>query len=317
MVRHLPPLSTLRSFEAAARNLSFSKAAEELHVTHGAVSRAIRHLEDHLGVELFRRKVRAVELTQTGATYALSVRDALERLSAATFQIAKQQSSGVLNLSTLDSFASKWLIPRLFRFRQLHPEIDIRLSTSERLADFAADGIDIVIRYGRGRYAGLTSEWLMAEDLFPVCSPALLEGPHPLRSPGDLARHTLIHDDFPIDWAMWLSAAGVRGVDARRGPRFSFSDHAVQAAIQGEGVVLGRSALVADDLRAGRLVRPFSLSLPADLAYYLVYPPQSVGLKKIRAFRDWLFAEIARAAEEGEAGNPAAKAPEAVAPHGG
>lgn len=317
MVRHLPPLSTLRSFEAAARNLSFSKAAEELHVTHGAVSRAIRHLEEHLGVELFKRKVRQVELTQTGAAYAAAVRDALERLSAATIQVADRQSTRVLNLSTLDSFAGKWLIPRLFRFRLAHPDIDVRLSTSEKLADFVSDGMDIAIRYGRGRYGRLTAELLMAEDLFPVCSPALLEGPHPLLSPEDLAHHTLIHDDFPIDWTMWLNAAGVKGVDARRGPKFTFSDHAVQAATQGEGVVLGRSALVADDLRAGRLVRPFSLSLPADLAYYLVYPPQSASLKKIRAFREWLLAEIADAAEAGSApDNPAQRAPERQAVHG-
>lgn len=296
MPQQLPPLTTLRSFEASARLLSFSKAAEELHVTHGAVSRAVRHLEDHLGVKLFKRSVRAVNLTPTGAAYAASVRDVLGRLAAATAVIMDQQSMGVLNISTLDSFAAKWLIPRLFRFRQAHGDIDVRLATSEKLADFVNDGIDIAIRYGSGRYAGVKAELLMREDVFPVCSPLLVKGTRPLKTAADLKHHTLIHDDFNIDWAMWLKSAGVEGVDPHRGPRFESSFHAVQATIQGEGVVLGRSALVADDLKAGRLVRPFSMSLPADLAYYVAYPAQTSQRPKVRAFRDWLFEEVGRSA---------------------
>jgi LysR family glycine cleavage system transcriptional activator len=294
MAQQLPPLTTLRSFEASARLLSFSKAADELHVTHGAVSRAVRHLEDHLGVKLFKRSVRAVNLTPTGAAYAASVRDVLDRLASATAVIMDQQKLGVLNISTLDSFAAKWLIPRLFRFRQAHGDIDVRLATSEKLADFVNDGIDIAIRYGSGRYPGVKAELLMQEDVFPVCSPLLLKGTRSLKTAADLTHHTLIHDDFKIDWAMWLKSAGVEGIDPHRGPRFASSDHAVQAAIQGEGVVLGRSALVADDLQAGRLVKPFSVSLPADLAYYVVYPPQTYQRPKVRAFRDWLFEEVNR-----------------------
>ncbi len=290
-MRKLPPLSTLRSFEAAARLLSFSKAADELFVTHGAVSRAIRHLEDHLGQPLFQRKTRAVYLTPTGLSYAASVRDTLDRLAAATALITGQRNSGVLNVSTLDSFAAKWLLPRLFRFRQQHGDIDVRLDTSDRLADFVNDGIDIAIRYGRGRYPGLAADLLMSEEVAPVSSPKLLEGAHPLACPEDLQHHTLIHDDFPIDWSMWLKSAGVAGVDAHRGPRFQSSVLAVQAAVQGDGVVLGRSALIADDLRAGRLVMPFTLSLPTDLAYYVAYPTQAAEKPKIRAFRDWLLAE--------------------------
>ena len=294
MSQQLPPLTTLRSFEASARLLSFSKAADELHVTHGAVSRAVRHLEDHLGVKLFKRSVRAVNLTATGAAYAASVRDVLGRLAAATAVIMDQQSMGVLNISTLDSFAAKWLIPRLFRFRQAHGDIDVRLATSVKLADFVNDGIDIAIRYGSGRYPGVKAELLMREEVFPVCSPMLVKGAHPLKSAADLKHHTLIHDAFEIDWAMWLKTAGVEGVDPHRGPRFASSDHAVQAAIQGEGVVLGRSALVGDDLKAGRLVKPFSVSLPADLAYYVAYPAQTSQRPKVRAFRDWLFEEVGR-----------------------
>ena len=292
MSQQLPPLTTFRSFEASARLLSFSKAADELHVTHGAVSRAVRHLEDHLGVKLFKRSVRAIHLTATGATYATSVRDVLGRLAAATAAIMDQQSMGVLNISTLDSFAAKWLIPRLFRFRQAHGDIDVRLATSAKLADFVNDGIDIAIRYGSGRYPGIKAELLMREEVFPVCSPMLVKGTHPLKSAADLKHHTLIHDAFEIDWAMWLKTAGVEGVDPHRGPQFESSFHAVQAAIQGEGVVLGRSALVADDLKAGRLVKPFSVSLPADLAYYVAYPAQTSQRPKVRAFRDWLFEEV-------------------------
>ncbi len=211
MSQQLPPLTTLRSFEASARLLSFSKAADELHVTHGAVSRAVRHLEDHVGVKLFKRSVRAVNLTPTGAAYAASVRDVLGRLATATAVIMDQQSMGVLNISTLDSFAAKWLIPRLFRFRQAHGDIEVRLATSVKLADFVNDGIDIAIRYGSGRYPGVKAELLMREEVFPVCSPMLVKGPHPLKSAADLKHHTLIHDSFEIDWAMWLKTAGVEG----------------------------------------------------------------------------------------------------------
>jgi LysR family transcriptional regulator, glycine cleavage system transcriptional activator len=279
-MRSLPPLSTLRSFEAAARLSSFSKAADELY---RAVSHAIRHLEDHLAAPLFQRKTRAVHLTETGVSYAAAVRDALARLAAVT----DRQSLGVLNVSTLDSFVAKWLISRLFRFRQKHPDIYIRLATSERLADFVNDGIDIAIRYGQGCYPGFKTDLLMMEDIAPAASPKLLEGPHPPRSPADLKYHTLIHDEFPIDWSMWLRIAGVEDVDAYRGPRFQSS----VLAVQGDGVVLGRSALVADELRDGRLVKPFTLSLPTDLGYHVVYPAQAAERPKIRAFRDWLLEE--------------------------
>jgi LysR family glycine cleavage system transcriptional activator len=290
MPRQLPPLNALPSLEAAARHLSFSKAADELHVTHGAVSRAIRNLEQHLGTQLFVRSVRAVRLTPMGAAYAAEVRQILDQLAAATLSATGQQSP-VLNVSTLDTLASKWLVPRLFRFRQRYGEVDVRLSTSEKLADFVSDGIDIAIRYGRGRYPGVISELLMKEDVFLVCSPKLLEGPHPLRTPADLKHHTLIHDNFHIDWASWLKMAGIQDVDPHRGPSFHSSEHVVQAAVQGEGVALGRSALVADDLANGRLVRPFALSLPAELAYYVVYPPAALKQNKVKVFRDWLMEE--------------------------
>jgi LysR family glycine cleavage system transcriptional activator len=290
MPRHLPPLNALPSFEAAARHLSFSRAADELHVTHGAVSRAVRNLEDHLGVQLMIRASRSVRLTPIGASFAAEIRDVLEHLAAAT-STATGQSSGIVSVSTIDSFAARWLMPRLFRFRRLHIDIDVRVAMSERLADFVSDGIDIAIRCGGGEYPGLSAELLMKEDHFPVCSPKLLKGRYPLRTPADLARHTLLHDVFTVDWAIWLHTAGIDNVDPYRGPTFLSSDHAIQAAVRGEGVVLGRSALVADELAAGHLVRPFELSLPAGFAYYVVYPERALQRPSVKAFRDWLMAE--------------------------
>jgi LysR family transcriptional regulator, glycine cleavage system transcriptional activator len=290
MPRRLPPLNTLPSFEAAARHLSFSRAADELHVTHGAVSRAVRHLEDQLGVQLMVRATRSVRLTPIGVSFAAEIREVLEHLAAAT-AAASKQTSGVVNVSTIDSFAARWLMPRLSRLRRARGDIDVRVATSERLADFVSDGIDIAIRCGGGQYPGLSAELLMQEDHFPVCSPTLLKGRHPLRRPADLARHTLLHDVFTVDWAIWLRNAGIDDIDPHRGPTFLSSDHAMEAAIRGEGVVLGRSALVADDLAAGRLVRPFALRLPAGFAYYVVYPPRALQRGSVKAFRDWLMSE--------------------------
>ena len=290
MPRRLPPLNALPSFEAAARHLSFSRAAEELHVTHGAVSRAVRKLEDHLGVQLMVRASRSVRLTPVGASFAAEVREVLGHLAAAT-SAATGQTCAIVSVSTIDSFAARWLMPRLPRFRRSRSDIDVRVATSERLADFVSDGIDIAVRCGGGQYPGLSAELLMKEDHFPVCSPRLTQGRHALRTPADLARHTLLHDVFTVDWAMWLHSAGIDHIDAHRGPTFLSSDHAIQAAVLGEGVVLGRSALVADELAAGRLVRPFELSLPASFAYYAVYPPRALQRPGVKAFRDWLVAE--------------------------
>jgi LysR family transcriptional regulator, glycine cleavage system transcriptional activator len=254
------------------------------------VSRAVRNLEDHLGVQLMVRTSRSVRLTPIGALFAIEVRDVLERLAAATSS-ATGQSSGMVSVSTIDSFAARWLMPRLFRFRQAHNDIDVRVAMSERLVNFAGDGIDIAIRCGGGHYPGLSAELLMTEDHFPVCGPELLRGRHPLRTPADLGEHTLLHDVFTVDWAIWLRSAGITDIDPHRGPTFLSSDHAIQAAIRGEGVVVGRSALIADELARGRLVRPFDLSLPAGFAYYVVYPPRSFKRPAVRAFRDWLIDE--------------------------
>lgn len=293
MARKLPPLNSLPSFEAAARHLSFSRAAQELNVTHGAVSRAVKTLEDQLGVLLFERATRSVRLSAVGEPYARAVRDVLDQLAAATALATARHSGSTLTVSTSDGFAGRWLVPRLYRFRRAHGDIDVRVATTGRLTNFLGDGIDIAIRYGSGEYPGLTSEFLTGEEVFPVCSPRLLEGAHPLRRPEDLRHHTLIHHGFPIDWAAWLASAGVDGVDPRSGLIFDSTTFAVESAAQGEGVVLGRTMLVAIDLAAGRLVRPFAHALKSPSSFHLVYPPDAIRQRKVRAFRDWFMSEIA------------------------
>jgi LysR family transcriptional regulator, glycine cleavage system transcriptional activator len=289
----LPPLNALRSFEAAARQLSFSKAAEELHVTPAAVSHQIKALEEWLGLPLFRRLNRSVILTDEGQTYLVSVREGLQVIQSATDRILQEEAGGAITVSTLPSFAVRWLLPRLSRFRDKHPDIDVRLSADEQVTDFARDNVDLVIRYGPGVYPGLHTELLLNEDrLFPVCSPALLDGKHPLRSAEDLVHHTLLHDDLRIDWAMWLSAADVKGIDSTKGLSFNDSSMVLTAAMAGQGVALGRSTLAAADLVAGRLVKPFDVELKAGNAYYIVCPPEYAQKPKFRAFRDWLFEEV-------------------------
>lgn len=297
MARKLPPLKTLPDFEAAARHLSFSKAAEELNVTHGAVSRQVKSLEDYLGVRLFRRLNRALRLTDEGQAYARAVRETLESLAEATRRLSTPKEAGRLTVSTTYSFTSGWLVPRLGRFRALHPGIDVRLQANDRAVDFARDNVDLAIRYGRGNYPGLATERLTGDDYAPVASPALLKGKHPLRKPADLRHHALLHDEgTEVDWRMWLMAAGVEGVDAARGPIFSHSPMVIQAAIRGEGVALGRQVLIEDELASGRLVRLFDLRLKGEMAYYVVCPQSSLAQPKVRAFRDWLFSEANRGA---------------------
>jgi len=293
MPRRLPPLTTLPAFDAAARHLSFTKAAAELHVTHGAVSRAIRNLEEQLGTRLFERGTRSVQLTSEGAAYAAEIGAALDRIGAATIVASAPKSAGVLNVSTSDGFAGRWLVPRLHRFHRANRDIDVRLSTSGTFSDFIRDGIDIAIRYGAGGYDGVISEFLAEEEVSPVCSPELLQGEHALRTPNDLKHHRLIHDNFRIDWATWLRAAGLDDINPNNGVRYESAAYAVEAAVHGEGVLLGRSALVSADLAAGRLVRPFDLALKSRWNYYVVYPDGALRQRKVRAFRDWLFSEMA------------------------
>ncbi len=304
MSRNLPPLSTLRAFEVAAELQSFSAAGDQLNLTHGAVSRAVKTLEDHLGVKLFERSHRKVALTPAGEIYGEQVHYALNHLRAGAKLIEAESNTGILSLSTLDSFATKWLLPKLQNFKKDHPEIDIRLMISDSIVDFGADGVDIAVRYGKGGYEGVAYEQLMIEEIFPVCSPKILEGGAVLEKPADLAKFTLIHDDLLVNWRVWLSAAGVSGIDVSRGPSYNLSSYVVQAAVNGEGVALGRGVLVAEDLAAGRLVRLFELSIPAHLSYYVVYPLDGLKRKKVRDLRDWLFDQVKNDAGKTEYGDP-------------
>ena len=299
----------MRSFEAAARHLSFTRAAAELGVTPAAVSSQMRSLEDQMGVALFQRTSRTVRLTRAGRTLQAAVAEALDLVAAAVRRIeVEAPGRRALAVTTSASFAAKWLVPRLDRFRRLQPEAELRIDVSDRLVDLAREGIDVGIRFGTGDYPGLVADWLFEEEVFPVCSPDLLAGASPLRRPGDLRHHALLHVDWQgapgepwPDWRSWLLAAGVEGVDAARGVRFSHTMSAVQAALAGQGVALGTTSLVADDLAAGRLVRPFDLALkgPPRLAYHLVAPRGSADRPLVRAFRDWVLAETRAAAADG------------------
>ena len=314
MARRLPPLNSLRAFEAAARHLSISTAAGELNVTPAAVSQQIKGLEGQLGLSLFRRMNRALALTEHGRLLLPGLSDGFDQLDNAVAEVRHAQEGGPLNLSTSPSFASKWLIPRLDRFQAAHPEVEVRISAGMDLVDFRRDEVDCAVRFGRGRYEGVEAIWLLGEEVFPVCSPNLLDVPQGLHNPDQLRHHRLLHDGTPMfddvtpDWRMWLQAARVNDVDPGHGMTLTPWTMVVQAAIEGQGVALGRRALVADDLAAGRLVRPFDLGLPLPFSHWLVYPPGAERRPKVRAFRDWLVGEAEAARSEAEAIQAAAMA---------
>jgi LysR family glycine cleavage system transcriptional activator len=294
MASRLPSLNGLRAFEAAARHLSFTLAAQELNVTQTAISHQIRRLEEELGIRLFERRNRALALTPQAADYLPGIRAAFQDLRAATDRLRRTTGDRVLTVSTLTSFAVKWLLPRLASFQATHSGIDVRITTSTGLVDFRRGDVDAAVRFGRGQWPGLHAEWLMTEHLFPVCSPALLKGRNALRRPEDLARFTLLHTAAGIeDWRLWLTAAGLPpDLSHNPGLTFDLSFMAVQAAIDGIGVAIGQTAYVADDIAKGRLVVPFDITLPADAGFYFVTPQEKAETPKIRAFRDWLMATV-------------------------
>jgi LysR family transcriptional regulator, glycine cleavage system transcriptional activator len=303
MAERLPPLNALRCFEVAARHLSFTKAAEELNVTHSAVSHQIKALEEWLGMQLFRRVNRGLMLTEPGQAYLKPVREAFERLGEATRRLRSKGRTGPLTVTVMPSFAGKWMMPRLRRFRERHPDIDVRISANSHVVDFNREDVDLAVRYGRGHWPGLKVELLMRESMFPVCSPKLLDGPLPLKTPADLSHHSLLSDfDWQIDlWQLWFDAAGIPGQVPNHALSFNYSNLMLQAAIDGLGVALSQNVLAGDDLAAGRLVKPFDISLPSEFAYYVVTPEVTAEQPKIKAFRDWLFAEASDGALESAA----------------
>lgn len=293
----LPPLKAVRYFDCAARHLSFTKAADELAVTHSAISHQIKALEEWLGILLFERGARSLTLTEAGRRYLPPVRAAFQQLAEASAELRLLPGGGPLTVSALPSLTSKWLVPRLHDFQARHPEIEVRISATDRLDPVGEGDVDIGIRYGRGQWPGTESELLLQDEVFPVCSPKLIEGPQPLKTPADLVHFNLISDtdwrraqfDF---WPRWLTAAGAPTLELKTSLTFNYSNLMIQAAIDGLGVALGNTMLAGDDLKKGHLVRPFRESVVLDTGYYLIYGKGGMKQAKVKAFRDWVFAQM-------------------------
>jgi LysR family glycine cleavage system transcriptional activator len=292
-----PPLKAVRYFEAAARHLSFSRAAEELSVTHSAISHQIKALEAWLGVPLFERGTRQVALTEAGRRFLPPVRSGLLQIAEAARDVSTATKGGPIVVSVLPSVAAKWMVPKLHDFRARHPDIDVRISATSRVETIGDGDIDIAIRFGRGNWSGVTAELLLANDLFPVCSPKLPTADKPLTEPRDLLQYPLLSDsdwsganyDF---WRDWLMAAGIEDARYRPGLTFNVSNLLMQAAVDGLGVAMGNTMLAGEDLRQGRLIRPFDLTVWPDSGFYVVYAKSALQRPKIKAFRDWLFDQV-------------------------
>jgi LysR family transcriptional regulator, glycine cleavage system transcriptional activator len=292
MLRRLPPLNALKAFEAAARSESFTRAAEELCVTQGAVSHQVKALEATLGIKLFNRERQRLIITEAGREYLVVVRDALDRIAVGTDRLVQRQTSGVLTVSTSPDFAAKWLVHRLGRFAEIHPDIDLRLSATMHHVDFAREDVDLAVRHGDGRWPGLEVVRLCSERLFPVCSPKLLEGRNRIQQASDLLRFPLLRLDDWSTWKRWFDAAGVNDPVAH-GPILNRASMLIDAAIAGHGIALARTALAAWDIINGRLVKPIDISLRLSNTYWIVCPKATARLPKIEIFRKWLLAEAA------------------------
>jgi LysR family glycine cleavage system transcriptional activator len=307
MALHIPGTRALKALDAAARHRNFTRAADELGLTPAAVSHQIKEIEDQLGVTLFVRTSRTVQLTEVGAILHEAAVEALGTLGRAVARARKKErGAGELKVSADATFASKWLLPKIDLFRKLRPDIELRFDVTSLVRDFDHDDIDVAVRFGTGKYPGLVAERLFDNVVIPVCSPRLLKSGPPLNEPRDLLNHTLVHIEWSRqgvtwpNWRMWMTAAGVEDFDDSRCVVFEDSSHAVQAAIDGSAVALADFAMIARDLSAGRLIRPFELGikLPADFAYYLVYPPEAGADPRVSAFRDWVFDQAAEAHAE-------------------
>ena len=317
MPKSLPPLNALRAFEAAARHRSIRRAADELHVTPAAISQQVKLLEDYLGVQLFQRVNRGLTLTPEAEASIGRLREGFDALAGAVDLMHAQHGVERVRVCAAPSFAGKWLAPRINGFCSAFPDTDVRIAADARFIDprqpaadgavprpgMAGDDFDIAIRFGSGAYPGWRVDKLFGVTATPLCSPRLMEGPHPLRSPADLRHHTLLHDDTVsfeqggIDWNAWLKAAGVRDIDTHRGARFNHAVLGLEAAIDGAGVVLSYPALASADLAQGRLIAPFDLEIEVDYAYYALSAEAADLHPRVAAFREWLI---------GAAGTPAA-----------
>ncbi len=298
MIEHFPGLRSLRAFDEAAKHLSFTKAAEAMGVTPAAISHQIKELEMQLRMTLFIRTSRSMRLTREGEILHNAAHESIESLTRALHHIKRLENRNHIRVTCTPSVAAKWLVPRLDRFLDVVPGADVRIDVSNALVDFDREDVDVAIRFGAGKYEGLRSDLLFQDSLSPVCHPALITKDKPLRSPRDLLRHTLIHLDWESgslwpNWRMWMLAAGIADFDDRRGLHFGQTSLAIQAALDGHGVALGDSNLVADDLAAGRLVKPFELSLkaPSSFSYHLITRLDTTDSPIVNAFRDWCLAE--------------------------
>ena len=293
MLRRLPPLNALKAFEAAARYESFTRAAEELCVTQGAVSHQVKALEAELGIKLFIRERQRLIITEAGREYLVVLRDALDRIAVGTDRLVQRQNSGVITVSTSPDFAAKWLVNRLGRFAETHPGIDLRVSATLQHVDFAREDVDLAVRHGDGHWPSLDVVRLSSEQLFAVCSPKLLAGRNRISKPSDVLKFPLLHLDDSNAWAKWLDAAGLEGAEHLHGPVLNRASMVIDAAIDGQGIALARTTLAASDLINGRLVRPFAEALRLSKTYWIVCPRATSAQPKITMFREWLLSEAA------------------------
>lgn len=287
----LPALNNLKAFEAAARHESFTRAAEELCVTQGAVSQQVKALEEGLGLKLFNRERQRLIITEAGRDYLLVIRDALDRIAVGTERLLQRQNAGVITVSTSPDFAAKWLVHRLGHFADAHSGIDLRVSATLHHVDFAREEVDLAVRHGDGNWPDLEAVQLSAEQLFAVCSPKLLSGRRRLSKPADILKFPLIHLDSRADWTRWLRAVDVDDAGAAHGTVLNRASMVIDAAINGQGIALARTTLAAWDLINGRLVRPFPDSLPLSKTYWIICPKATSNVPKIVTFRSWLLAE--------------------------
>jgi LysR family transcriptional regulator, glycine cleavage system transcriptional activator len=294
MKRQLPPLNALRAFEAAARNGSLTRAAQELSVTQGAVSRHITQLESWLGAKLCLRQRRGIETTPQGADLAAVLRTSFDQIEAQTQRLRARSNDNTLRIKLPPTFAIRWFVPRLARFHALHRHIDVQITTSHQQVEFDRDDVDLCIHSGADPIPGAICRKLFGEILLPVCSPGLLERAPPIKTPADLCRFVLLCSMHrTADWPDWVNAAGVSTIDGNSGLKFENSALAYQAAVDELGIVMAQRAFVEDDLRTGRLVAPFDLRVPTARGYYLAYPRSRRDSPLIRAFEHWIMSETA------------------------
>jgi DNA-binding transcriptional LysR family regulator len=295
MARPLPPLNALRAFEAAARHLSFTRAAEELHVTQAAISHQVKALEERIGVKLFRRLTRGLLLTEDGHALLPDLREAFDRLAQAVDRIGRQGGQGTLNISLLTTFALGWLVRRLPLFQAAHPSIDVQLTTTARLIDFAVEDVDVAIRYGTGGWPGLRCDKIFDDVITPLCNARFKER---LRKPADILTVPLLHEQYEHDWRTWFRAAGISVGQMKKGPIFDSTRVAIEAAIAGVGVACGAPSLFSAEIATGQLHQPFDLVVPNGKSYWLVSPDATAERPKIKALREWMLEEATRPAPD-------------------